>query len=92
MGKTRKSAERDVEAESERRPLPRSDPKTMEGREQRWRDQIDRVGRGDRHGGVYYVGNYDHAGNLLSGDELAARDARHARDDDDNPLFRDVDD
>ena len=92
MGKSKRYDDDDVEARSERQPLPPPDPKKMKGREGCWRDLIDRVGRSDRHGGVYYVGNYDHDGNLLSGDELAARDARHARDDDDNPLFRDADD
>lgn len=93
MGKTRKYAERDVEAESERRPLPPPDPRKFKQKEAYWKDLIGRVGRSDRHGGVYYIGNYDHDGNLLSGEELMARDARHARDDDDdNPLLRDSDD
>ena len=90
MGKTRTSV--DCEAESERRPPSRLDPEYRKKREAHWRDEVTRVGRGDRHGGVYYVGNFDHDGNELSGDELVARDARHARDDDDNPLHRDTDD
>ncbi|MEI6510853.1 MAG: hypothetical protein WCO25_02305 [Candidatus Uhrbacteria bacterium] len=92
MGKSKRRDDDDVEARSERQPLPPLDPKKSEAREQRWRDEIARVGRGDRHGGVYYVGNYDHDGNELFGDELAARDARHTRDDDDNLLFRDTND
>lgn len=91
MGKSRRYDD-DFEARSERQPLPPLDPERMKRREDSWRDTIDRVGRGDRHGGVYYVGDYDHDGNLLSGDELAARDARHARDNEDNRLLRDRDD
>lgn len=43
-----------------------------------WRGEVGRVGRGDRRGGVYRVGNFDHDGNELTPSELARLDERDA--------------